>query len=58
MFHPLAGKPRSAGIPTKTEKIPLEIGVWNVRMLMDTDGSDRSQLRAALIGTELDIYRS
>ena len=37
--------------------IPLTIGAWNVRTLMDSAGSDRSQRRTALVGRELDRYK-
>ena len=37
--------------------IPLTIGAWNVRTLIDSAGSDRLQLRAALVGRELDRYK-
>ena len=37
--------------------IPLTIGTWNVRTLMDTSGSDRPQRRTALVGRELDRYK-
>ena len=36
--------------------IPLKIGAWNVRTLMDSAGSDRPQRRTALVGRELGIY--
>ena len=36
--------------------IPLTIGAWNVRTLMDSSGSDR-QRRTALVGGELDRYK-
>ena len=36
----------------KTKVIPLKIGAWNVRMLMDSAGSDRPQRRTALVGGE------
>ena len=37
--------------------IPLTIGAWNVRTLMDSSGSDRPQRRTALVGRELDQYK-
>ena len=37
--------------------IPLTIGAWNVRTLMDSAGSDRPQRRTALVGGELDRYK-
>ena len=37
--------------------IPLTIGAWNVRTLMDSSSSDRPQGRTALIGRELDRYK-
>ena len=37
--------------------IPLTIGAWNVRTLMDSSGSDRLQRRTALVGRELDQYK-
>ena len=37
--------------------IPLTIGAWNVRTLIDSAGSDRPQRRTALIGRELDRYK-
>ena len=36
--------------------IPLKIGTWNVRTLMDCAGSDRPQRRTALVGRELGRY--
>ena len=36
--------------------IPLKIGVWNVRTLMDSAVSDRPQRRTALVGSELGRY--
>ena len=38
--------------------IPLTICAWNVRTLMDSAGSDRSQRRTALLGRELDRYKA
>ena len=37
--------------------IPLTIGDWNVRTLMDSSGSDRPERRTALVGRELDRYK-
>ena len=37
--------------------IPLTIGAWNVRILMDSSGSDRPERRTALVGRELDRYK-
>ena len=37
--------------------IPLTIGAWNVRTLMDSSGSDRPQRRTALVSRELDRYK-
>ena len=37
--------------------IPLTIGAWNVRTLMDSSGSDRPVRRTALVGRELDRYK-
>ena len=37
--------------------IPLTIGAWNVRTLMDSSGSDRPERRTALVGRELDRYK-
>ena len=37
--------------------IPLTIGAWDVRTLMDSSGSDRPHRRTALVGTELDRYK-
>ena len=37
--------------------IPLKIGAWNVRTLMDSAGSDRPQRRTALVGSELGRLR-
>ena len=34
--------------------IPLTIGAWNVRTLMERAGSDKPQRRTALVGRELD----
>ena len=36
--------------------IPLTIGAWNVRTLMDSSSSDRPERRTALAGRELDRY--
>ena len=36
--------------------IPLKIGAWNVRTLMDSAGSDRPQRRTAVVGRELGRY--
>ena len=36
--------------------IPLKIGAWNVRTLMDSAGSDRPERRTALVGRELGRY--
>ena len=36
--------------------LPLKIGAWNVRNLMDGAGSDRPQRRTALVGRELGKY--
>ena len=40
----------------KARVIPLRIGAWNVRTLMDSAGSDRPQRRMALVGRELGRY--
>ena len=37
--------------------IPLTIGAWNVRTLMDSSSSDRPERRTALVGKELDRYK-
>ena len=37
--------------------IPLTIGAWNVRTLMDSAGLDRPQRRTALVGRKLDRYK-
>ena len=37
--------------------IPLIIGAWNVRTLMDSAGSDESQRRTALVCREFDWYK-
>ena len=37
--------------------IPLTIGAWNVRTLMDSSSSDRPERRTALVGIELDRYK-
>ena len=37
--------------------IPLTIGAWNVRALMDSSGSDRPERITALVGRELDRYK-
>ena len=37
--------------------IPLIIGAWNARTLMDSAGSDRPQRRTVLFDRELDRYR-
>ena len=36
--------------------IPLKIGAWNVRTLVDSAGSDRPQCRTAFVGRELGRY--
>ena len=41
----------------KIKVIPLKIGTWNVRTLMDSAGSDRPQCRTVLVGRELDRYK-
>ena len=40
----------------KTKTIPLKLGAWNVRTLMDRDVADRPQRRTALIAQELARY--
>ena len=37
--------------------IPLIVGAWNVRTLMDSAGSDRPQRRTALVGREKQISK-
>ena len=37
--------------------IPLTIGAWNVRTLMDSSSSDRPERRTALVGREFDRYK-
>ena len=37
--------------------VHLTIGTWNVRILMDSAGSDRPQRRTVLIGRGLDRYK-
>ena len=37
--------------------IPLTVGAWNVRPLMDSAGSDRPQRRKALVGREFGRYK-
>ena len=37
--------------------IPLTIGAWNIRTLMDSSGSDRSERRTALVSRELDRHK-
>ena len=37
--------------------IPLTIGAWNVRTLMDSSSSDRPERITALVGRELDRYK-
>ena len=37
--------------------IPLTIGAWNVRTLMNSYGSDRPERRTALVDRELDRYK-
>ena len=37
--------------------IPLTIGAWNMRALMDSSSSDRPERRTALVGRELDRYK-
>ena len=49
--------PLYSGRNTKKKKIiPLRIGAWNVRTVMDSAGSDRPQRRTALVGRELGRY--
>ena len=55
---------RSAGIPfsgrarkKKIKVIPMTIGAWDVRTLMDSADSDRPQRRTALVGRELERYK-
>jgi len=52
--------PLLCGRNTKTKKktriIPLKLGTWNVRTLLDRDISDRPQRRTALIASELARY--
>ena len=40
----------------KKKMIPLWIGAWNVRTLMDSAVSDRLQCRTVLVGRELGRY--
>ena len=37
--------------------IPLTIGAWNVRTLMDSSSSERPERRTVLVGRELDRYK-
>ena len=37
--------------------IPLTIGAWNVRTLMDNSGSDRPQRRTVIVGREHGRYK-
>ena len=53
LVFPLSGQTRKK----KMNVIPLTIGAWNVRTLMDSSGSDRPQRRTALVGRELDRYK-
>ena len=39
------------------KKIPLSIGAWNVRTLMDSSSSDRPERRTALAGRKFDRYK-
>ena len=41
----------------KIKVIPLKIGAWDVRTLMDSAGSDRPQRRTTLFGRELGRYK-
>ena len=52
MGIPLSGR----NTKKKARVIPLRIGAWNVRTLMDNAGSDRPQPRTALVGRELGRY--
>ena len=51
------GIPFSSRARKKIKVIPLTIGAWNVRTLMDSADSDRPQHRTALVGRELDRYK-
>ena len=53
LVFPFSGQTRKK----KMKVIPLIIGAWNVRTLMDSSGSDRPQRRTALVGRELDRYK-
>ena len=37
--------------------IPLTIGAWNVRTLMDSSSSDRPERRTSLVGREFGRYK-
>ena len=37
--------------------IPLTIGAWNVRTLIDSSSSERPERRTSLVGRELDRYK-
>lgn len=41
----------------KTRIVPLNLGSWNVRTLLDRDTTDRPQRRTALIASELARYK-
>ena len=53
MGIPLSGQTRIK----KMKVIPLTIGAWNVRTVMDSSGFDRPERRTALVGRELDRYK-
>ena len=44
-------------LPLDCNARPLTIGAWNVRTLMDSSSSDRSERRTALVRRELDRYK-
>ena len=64
LLHPsLACLPRLAGtllqrskLKEKTRIVPLTLGAWNVRTLLDSDDADRPQRKTALVGKELARY--
>ena len=59
LFLKLNGIPADRGRAKKKKikVIPLKIGAWNVRTLMDSACSDSPQRRTALVGRELDRYK-
>ena len=52
------GESHSSGRNNKNiKKVPLIVGAWNVRTLMDREEADRPMRRTALVAKELERYR-